>query len=132
MSTVTSGIGQRVVIGAGWMVLLRATDRAMGLVSIAVLARLLVPEDFGLVALAMSLVAILEMIGELSVELVLIQNQNADRSHYDSAWTLNIIKGIVLAGTLILLADPTARFFSEAGVAPIICLLALCVASGGL
>jgi len=104
----------------------------MGLVSIAVLARLLVPEDFGLVALAMSLVAILEMIGELSVELVLIQNQNADRSHYDSAWTLNIIKGIVLAGTLILLADPTARFFSEARVAPIIYWLALCVAIGGL
>jgi O-antigen/teichoic acid export membrane protein len=126
-----SGIGRRLAVGAGWMVLMRFADRAVGLVSTAILARLLVPRDFGLVALATSLIAILDMIGELSVELVLIQNQGADRRHYDTAWTLNIIKGIVLAGVLVLLAIPTARFFSEPRVASIVYWLALSVVLGG-
>ena len=56
------GVGRHLVIGAGWMILARFADRAIGLVSTAVLARLLLPEDFGLVALAVSLIAILDMI----------------------------------------------------------------------
>src|SRR5438874_4296033 len=85
---VTAGLGQRLAVGAGWMVLVRFADRAVGLVSTIILARLLLPSDFGLVALAVSLIALLDVIGELSVELVLIQNQWAERRHYDPPWTL--------------------------------------------
>ncbi len=43
--------------GAAWMVLFRLFDRSIGIVSTAVLARLLLPADFGLVAMAMSVIA---------------------------------------------------------------------------
>ena len=58
-------------VGAGWMVLLRFADRAIGLISLAILARLLLPEDFGLIALAMSFIAVVEMFGELAANVVL-------------------------------------------------------------
>ena len=43
--------------GAAWMVLFRLFDRSVGIVSTTILARLLVPADFGLVAMAMSVIA---------------------------------------------------------------------------
>lgn len=44
--------------GTAWMVLFRLFDRSIGLISTAVLARLLVPSDFGLVAMALLIVSL--------------------------------------------------------------------------
>ncbi len=107
------------------MVLLRFSDRAVGLVSLAVLARLLLPEDFGLIALALSMIALIEMFGEFGVELALIKNQQAQRRHYDSAWTFNIITAALLAGILFAIAIPAADFFEEPRIASVIRWLAL-------
>ena len=58
--------------GAAWMVLLRLFDRSVGILSTTVLARLLVPADFGLVAMAMSVIAIIELATAFSFEIALI------------------------------------------------------------
>ena len=84
MTSDTPSLGHRMAKGAAWMVLLRLSIRAIGLVSIVILARLLVPEDFGLVALATAIYGALSVLSEFSFDVVLIQNQNADRRHYDT------------------------------------------------
>ena len=86
--------------GAAWMIALRFAIRGTGLVSMIILARLLVPADFGLVAIATALAGALAAMSEFSFQVALIQNQAADRRHYDTAWTLGIIRGLVLAGAL--------------------------------
>ena len=53
-----ASLGRSMEAGAGWMILMRLADRGIGLVSLAILARLLLPEDFGLVALAVSIIAL--------------------------------------------------------------------------
>ena len=113
------------------MVLVRFADRAVGLASTVILARLLLPSDFGLVALAVSMIALLDVIGELSVELVLIQKQTAERWHYDTAWTLNIIKGLVLAAVLVGISVPAAGFFGEPRVTAVVNWLAIAVVLAG-
>jgi lipopolysaccharide exporter len=126
MSSIPTGsIGRSIAAGAAWMISLRVADRMIGLVSLAILARLLLPEDFGLVALALSLIALVDMFGDFGVELQLIQNQRAERHHYDSAWTLNIIVAVIAAVILFLLAAPAAQFFAEPRAAAIIRWLAL-------
>ena len=95
------------------MVALRLSDRGIGLVSIAILARLLVPQDFGLVALAVSFIAVVSAFAQIGVEVALIRDQRAERRQYDSAWTLNVITGAVLSLLLVGLASPAAAFFSE-------------------
>ena len=50
------GIGRQMAKGAAWMVLFKLAERSLSLVSVVVLARLLVPADFGLVAMAMSII----------------------------------------------------------------------------
>ena len=120
-----SDIGRSMAVGAGWMILLRLADRGVGLVSLAVLARLLLPEDFGLIALAVSFIALIDMLGQFGVEVALIQNQHAERRHYDSAWTVNLVTAVVISALLVLLAGRASAFFGEPRVEWIIDWLAL-------
>ncbi|MGI9502598.1 MAG: oligosaccharide flippase family protein, partial [Geminicoccaceae bacterium] len=103
----TSTIGKGMARGAAWMVLMRLVVRGAGLINMVILARLLVPEDFGLVAMAMLIVGAIEIFSEFNFDVVLIKKQNATRVDYDTAWTLSIIRGSVVAGLLLALAVPT-------------------------
>ena len=88
-------------------------DRVVGLGSIFILARLLTPGDFGLVAMAMSVVALLELMGAFGFDTALIQRQDAERRHFDTAWTFNILFGAGIAAMLLVLAIPAAGFYKE-------------------
>ena len=64
----TLSIGTRMARGAAWMVVLHSADRLLGFVSMLILARLLVPADFGLVALGMAAVGGLAILSEFSFD----------------------------------------------------------------
>jgi len=106
------------------MVLLRALERVIGVASMIILARLLLPADFGMIAMAMSLVAILELLWSFSFESALIQSRDADRSYYDTAFTLNVGLGLIVAVGLLCLAYPVAWFYEDSRLVPLICCLA--------
>ena len=99
--------------GAGWMLLFKAVDRVLGVVSTLVLARLLIPADFGLVAMAMSVIALIELASAFNFEAALIQRRDLSRDHYDTAWTLNLGLGVACAVLTALLAYPTAAIYGE-------------------
>ncbi len=124
-------LGRRVASGAGWMVLFKAMDRGVGLVSTVILARLLVPADFGLVAIAMSVVALFEMMSAFGFDSALIQRQDVSRKHYDTAWTFNVIFGCTIAVFLLLVAVPAADFYEEARLRLILPALAVGALVGG-
>ena len=117
-------LGQRLTRGAAWMSSIRVVMRLIGLLNMVILARLLVPEDFGTVAMAMIIIGLLDSISNFSFGLALIRDQKAGRGHYDTVWTLGVIRGIVLAILLLLLADPVAAFFDAAELTQIIYFLA--------
>jgi lipopolysaccharide exporter len=121
----SENLGARIARGAAWMVLFKLIERSIGFVSTLILARLLVPEDFGLVAMAMSVVALTEIMGAFGFDTALIQRPNATRAHYDTAWTYNVLVGVVIAIILLLLATPVASFYREPRLVSIIPLLAL-------
>jgi len=106
--------------GAAWNVLFRIADRGIGLLSTIVLARLLVPADFGVVALAMSMIALLALLTAFGLDLALIQNPNAERRHFDTVWTLNVLFGLGTAVLLVLLAHPAASLYDESRLVPVI------------
>jgi lipopolysaccharide exporter len=118
-------IGKEIAKGAAWMVLVKLLQRTLGFISTLILARLLVPEDFGLIAMAMSLVAILGLFTSFGLDLALIQNQAATTKHYDTAWTLNIVAGFISFIVLILMAYPTSLFYEDERLFVIIIILAI-------
>lgn len=111
--------------GALWMIFARLADRSLGVVSTLILVRLLTPADFGLVAMGMSIIAVCELIGQMGLDVALIQNPNAARHHYDTAWTFGVINGAVTAVILVCLAAPAANFYNEPRLLPIVLALAV-------
>jgi O-antigen/teichoic acid export membrane protein len=99
--------------GAAWMVLMRLVIRAIGLVSTVVLARLLVPDDFGLIALSTSILFAVETLGQFSFDVALIRDAKASRAQYDTAWTLTVIRGWLTAIIVAAFAVPMGQFFNE-------------------
>ncbi len=108
-----TGVVARMASGALWMVLARVVERALGVVSTLLLARLLVPADFGLVALATSIIAVLELLTGFGFDLALIRDPRATRGHFDTAWTLNVLIGLSIGLLMVALAAPAARFFAD-------------------
>ena len=97
--------------GAAWMVLFKLLERGLGLASTLVLARLLVPADFGIVAMATSVIGLLEILAGFSFDIALIQKQDAEEYHYHTAWTLNLLTYAVMALMMVLLAAPVATYY---------------------
>jgi O-antigen/teichoic acid export membrane protein len=113
------------------MVLFKLLERSLGMISMLILARLLVPADFGLMAMATSLVALLELFTAFGVDTALVQRNEATPAHFNSAWTLNVCAGGAIATMMLMLSWPAAYFYREPRVTPVICALALAAAIQG-
>ena len=124
----TPGIGREMAKGTGWTILSRLGVQSIGFVSTIILARLLVPADFGLVALATTFSGALAALSEFSFDVVLIQNQNASREHYDTAWTLGICRNSIIAACLLAGGGPIAALFGD----PRLKSVAHCLAAGAV
>jgi PST family polysaccharide transporter len=120
-----SNINQRMAKGIFWMVCARLMDRSIGIVSTLILARVLVPADFGLVAMATAIAGILDLLGAFSFDLALIQKAKADNHHYDTVWTFNVLFGIFCAFGLIALAVPAAGFYHEPRLTDVMYVLSI-------
>jgi lipopolysaccharide exporter len=110
--------------GIAWMTAARIGVRSLGLISTMILARLLAPADFGLIAMAMTVVAMLETLTQFGFETPLIHKRDASRDDFDTAWTLNILLATLVATALALLAPLAARFFKEPRVETILYFVA--------
>ncbi len=109
----TRTLTDKTISGGALMVAFRFLDRLLGVGSTLILARLLVPDDFGVVAMAMSFVAVVEVLGDLGFDIVLIKKQDAGPVLYDSAWTAKVGLGIIFAVILIFGRETAAAFYSE-------------------
>lgn len=109
--------------GATWMLGFRLADRALAFFSTIILARILVPADFGLVAMAMSVIAMIELAGAFSFEVPLIQRPNPTRAHYDTTWTLRLLFSLLCGVLTVALALPAATFYGDDRIALIMVVL---------
>lgn len=88
--------------------------RALVLVSIAILARLLTPAQFGLVAFALIVTALLDTIADLGVSQALIVVKRDELgTKADTAWTLGVILGGALTAVTAALGPAAAAFFDQ-------------------
>ncbi|GAA0369599.1 lipopolysaccharide biosynthesis protein [Bowmanella denitrificans] len=99
--------------------------RLLGLVSVVILARLLVPEDYGLIAKAIFLANFLEMITQFGFEAAIIRDQKASKTDFDTVWTLTIFRALILGIVLAATAPLMAIFFDEPLIENVIYLYAV-------
>ncbi len=119
---------QALVVGTLWSVGMRWGIKGMGLVSTLVLARILTPGDYGVVAMAMLVVGLAEVLIDFGAGTTLLREPNVDRAFIDSAWTLGVIQGLIVAALLGLAAPLAGEYFKEPRVVPVIWAIAPVIA----
>jgi len=128
MSSVTG----RLIKGSMWLTLSRAIVNGLSTLSTLILARFLVPADFGLVAIGTTLLVIVTSITELSLGQALIRHPSPDESHFSAAWTLSATRGTILALLFAAAAYPTARIYNEPRLVVVMLALSLSLFMSGL
>lgn len=107
------------------MVLFKLIERSIGLVSTLILARILSPTDFGVIAMALSFIFLAEQLAAFSFDIALIQNQSATREHYDTAWTCNLLLGLSITLIMVVLAYPVSLFYQKPEVVWVVIALGM-------
>jgi O-antigen/teichoic acid export membrane protein len=95
------------------------------LLRIVVLARILQPEAFGLLAIAMLPIGVLLQATEFGMIPALVHAETPGQRHYDVAWTIGLTRGIATAAIVLLAAPWFASMAREPRAAEIIAVLAL-------
>ncbi|MEN7538035.1 lipopolysaccharide biosynthesis protein [Aurantiacibacter flavus] len=120
-----SGNRSKLIKGVAWIGLARVLVNALGFISLIILARLLMPDDFGLVAVALAVIGIVGVISEFSLSKALVQRDKLEPAHFDTAWTMNVIRGAIVAVVIALLAAPIAAFYDDERLRDIMALMAV-------
>ena len=114
-----------VLRGVALTVAMRWADRLIGIASTVILARILVPADFGIIAMSSLVINLVDVLFELGVHIALIQNRNATREHYHTAWTLRVMQGAVSMVLIIIAAPYAADYFNDQRLTPVLQVAAI-------
>lgn len=95
----------RMIGAAQWVVLASGVGHLLRLCSNLILTRLLVPEMFGLMAVAFTVGTILTMLSDIGLQQAVIRSDRGDdRTFLDTVWTIQVLRGFVLWGGSITAA----------------------------
>ncbi len=124
-------VGARTVVGAGWLVVWRFVTRCLGLASTLVLARLLVPADFGLIAMATTFAAAIDSMSSLGLQEALLRRPDTRRTWYPTAFAIQVARGVLTGSIIALGAHASSQWFNEPRLTPVLLVLAALALANG-
>ena len=96
---------QRAVRSGNWVFASHISSQVIRLGGNLILTRLLVPEMFGIMSIVSVLLAGVGMFSDLGIFQNIIQSKRSDeRSYIDTAWTMQILRGVFITVTLLIVA----------------------------
>ncbi len=103
----TTDVGKAARQGGVWSVIGYVFSRVTGFASSVVLARLLMPEHFGLIAMVNTVLGLVQMIGNFGIASALMHQREDVDEYANTTWWSTIIAGVILY-CLVCLATPIA------------------------
>lgn len=120
------------VSGTGWTVAIRWGSKFLGIISLAICARILTPEDYGLVNMAMVAIGFSQVLVQFGLDASLVRNQSATAEHYNTAWSLKIIQSSLIT-LIVMISAPIAEYITkDERVMPIMVTIGVSGWIGGL
>ena len=113
------------------MVAWRAISRALGFVSVLLLANLLTPADFGIVAVATAVSGAIDNLSQLGVRDALVRLDEERTDYYNAAFTLQAARGLLTGLLIASAAGIAAGMMDEPRITPILLVLAASAAVSG-
>jgi len=114
-----------------WIFAIRFGKRIIFLIQKLILARLLLPKDFGLFGIVLIAASTLGLLNITGFKSALIQKQGERNTHLNTAWTVLVIQGCFSAVLLFLLSGPISAFFGESRAINLIKVFSVCLLLNG-
>ncbi|MCE8521793.1 oligosaccharide flippase family protein [Ruegeria pomeroyi] len=109
-----SGLMARVLRSASWLMVGYGGSQALRLAANLLMTRLLYPEAFGLMTLVTVVVVGLNLFSDVGIGPAIAQNPRGDDPDFlNTAWTIQVARGIGLFAVACLLALPVSRIYDE-------------------
>lgn len=118
-------LSTKTILGAGWAVSSRLGGRVIDFVTVLILARTLTPADFGLTALAMTLIAIVDTVLEIPLLQALTRLKFVEKPHLDTAFTLGVLRGLLVSLVILGAAWPFSIVFHDTRLTALVAALAI-------
>lgn len=106
-------LSRRVFKAGIWVSVAFAFSRLLGLIRLTILARLLLPDDFGLITIVTLVVTSIWVLSDMGAAASVIQRSRLSPVFVHTAWHINWLRGLVLAGVCWLSAPWVAMFFDH-------------------
>lgn len=106
--------------GVVWAGTRRFAEQGMQTVTTLILARLLSPNEFGVIGIANIFILFANTINNLGISSALIQRKEIDEGHLSSAFWANMATGTVLCLIMMAISWPAAHFFRNDQVQPVL------------
>ncbi|HET7325350.1 MAG TPA: lipopolysaccharide biosynthesis protein [Halococcus sp.] len=128
-------LSERAVTSGVWVTLTNVFDRALQLGMVLFVARLIGPDSYGVMALALVVMGALTQFSRLGIDAALIQREEADVDAYlDTAWVMQNGRSVLVAAVLFVIAPVVASplIFDNPQLTPVLRVLALSPLLSGL
>lgn len=118
-------LSQRVVRSGFWVAFFKIIERGFRFIKTLIIARLLAPSDFGLFGIACLSLDILQTFTETGINAALIQKKEDIKDYLNTAWTIQIIRALVLSCIIFIFSPYIAKFFNNMEAAPLMRIIAI-------
>lgn len=119
-----ASLRERVFSGMAWSLLQTFGSRALSMIIMLVLARVLGPSAFGIVTIAFVILGALTSLVDLGLGDILVRRLPQDQTDYDSAFWVVLAFSLVLAGGTVAAAGMLADILEQPLLPPLLWILA--------
>ena len=109
----------KAVKGATWLAIFKFSSQVVSWVATVIVARLLVPDDYGLMAMATIITGYAFIFNELGLGQAIIQSPRVTEKQLSSVFWFSMLLSLFFALFALLVAYPTAFIFNETRVVPL-------------
>jgi O-antigen/teichoic acid export membrane protein len=110
---VDDDLKRKAVVGAKWLVFSQMGSQILKFIVAAILARILSPEDFGLIGMILIFSGFADLFNDMGFAAALIQKRDIDERHFSSVFWLNLCAAALMMALLVLGAPLLAHFFDQ-------------------
>lgn len=125
-------LGARATRGVLWSAYSMLATQGLQTLSKVLLARMLSPDAFGLVGMALVFTALVQVINDLGLGAAIVQRKDLSSYHMDAAFWICLAGGVTLCGIGMLVAPLLAAFYREPALTRVVRVLSIGLAIGGV
>lgn len=127
-----SSIKKSVLSGLFWRFSERTAAQGVSFIVSVVLARLLTPEDYGLIGLITVFISIATVFVSSGFGNALIQKKNATQTDFSSVFYFSIVMGLIMYAILFVCSPLIAKFYNEPLLIPVVRILSISLVIAGI